>query len=228
MAFMSPGPASLWRMGLAVATHTYADALIEDDDPELLDELRDHLRALNELLIAEKLPLHHEATARGAETPRDRVGSVPYSFVHYLRRAYARAYENPDEPLAPVADGEDPTDDPVLDSLVYMFESHLLCHSDCEGYYVPVDFDEVLFPDDELGLPGGMVGSSMALLRELVYVAPYLGITVSDGELTDTEIDRIYEEHNDEHPLYRERETWVLLYEAARVSVANNTVITFC
>lgn len=74
-----------------------------------------------------------------------------------------------------------------------------------------------------------MVGSSVALLRELVYVAPFLGITLVEGELTDAGITRIREEHEDgEHPLYRERETWLLFYEAARVSVANGTVITFC
>lgn len=114
-----------------------------------------------------------------------------------------------------------------------MFDSHLLCHSDCEGYYLPVEFDDILFPDDELGIPGGMVGSSVALLRELVYVASYLGIALDDeGELSDSEIDRIYAElgddDDDEHPFYRERETWILFYEAARISVAEGTMITFC
>ncbi|WP_459958967.1 hypothetical protein [Nocardia sp. IFM 10818] len=217
-------------MGLAVATHVFADALQDTDYPEEVDELRDQLRAINDLLLHEGLSPHHEATTRGPATARDTLGSVPYSFVHYLRRAYARAHEYPDEPLTPVAEGEDPTEDEAVDSLMYMFESHLLCHSDCEGYYVPVDFDEVLFPDEELGLPGGMVGSSDGLLRELEYVAPYLGITLVDDELSDAEIARIMAEHgdDDEHPFYRERETWLLFYEAARVSVANKTLITFC
>lgn len=216
-------------MGLAVATHVYADALKSDDDAERLAELREQLRAINELLAGEGVSPHEEATERGVVIARGRMGGVPYSFVHYLRRAYARAVEMPQEVLAPVAAGEDPTADPAVESLSYMFESHLLCHSDCEGYYVPVDFDEVLFPDDSLGLPGGMVGSSAALLRELVYVAPYLGITLVDGELGDAEIERIHLALEDEEdPLYRERETWLLFYEAARVSVANRTLITFC
>ncbi|WP_328397385.1 hypothetical protein [Nocardia sp. NBC_00416] len=211
-----------------MATHIYAEAL-QDNDPEELDEVRNDLRALNELLAGEGLPIHDEPTAVGSATSRSLLGSVPYSFVHYLRRAYARAHEYPDQPLAPVAEGEDPADDSAVDALTYMFESHLLCHSDCEGYYVPVEFDEVLYPDDELGLPGTMVGSSTGLLRELVYVATYLGITLVDGELPDSEIERLHREHAAaEHPLYRERETWLLFYEAARVSVANSTVITFC
>ncbi|WP_280426000.1 hypothetical protein [Nocardia carnea] len=215
-------------MGLAVSTHHYAEAMA-DNDSEYIGELRAELRALNDLLAGEGLPVHEEPPHRGATAARSRIGSVPYSFVHYLRRAYARAHEYPDQPLEPVGAGEDPSDDPAVDQLRYMFESHLLCHSDCEGYYLPVEFDEVLYPDDELGIPGGMVGSSAALLSELVYVAPYLGITLDDGELSDAAIERIYHENGaDTHPLYRERETWVLFYEAARVSVANRTVITFC
>ncbi|MCU1648361.1 MAG: hypothetical protein JWN03_8636 [Nocardia sp.] len=215
-------------MGLAVATHVLADALKGDDDPEHLDYLRDQFRAINELLAGEGLPAHAEATARGTASERSRLGGVPYSFVHYLRRAYARARQKPDEALTPVAEDENPADDPAVDQLTYMFESQLLCHSDCEGYYVPVDFEEVLFPDDDSGLPGGMVGSSNALLRELVYVAPYLGITLVDGQLTDAEIDRLSEGFDDDAALYREKETWLLFYEAARVSVENRTIITFC
>lgn len=212
-------------MGLAVATHVFADAL--NDDREYADELREQLRAINELLAAEGLPPHEEPAVRGAETARGQLGGVPYSFIHYLRRAYAHARENPDAPLTPVAAGENPTDDPVVDRLTYMFDSHLLCHSDCEGYYLPIDFDEVLYPDEALGIPGGMVGSSAQLLRELVSVAAHLGITLIDGELSDAEIAAI-RQGDDEHPFYRERETWLVLFEQARVSMANNTLITFC
>ncbi|MET9489459.1 hypothetical protein [Nocardia sp. NPDC006630] len=215
-------------MGLAVATHVLADALKDGDDPEHLEYLREQFAAINDLLAGEGLPAHTESEVRGAASMRSRLGGVPYSFVHYLRRAYARAHEKPDEALTPVAADENPADDPAVDQLTYMFESHLLCHSDCEGYYVPVDFTEVLFPEDDSGLPGGMVGSSNALLRELVYVAPYLGITLIDGELSQTEIDRLCEEFDDDSPLYREKETWLLLFEAARVSIENRTVITFC
>ncbi|MEC3919272.1 hypothetical protein [Nocardia sp. CDC160] len=213
-------------MGLGVWTHGFANALA-DSPPERLDHLRDQLRSLNDLLLGEGFLPHHEATARGAAAERDQMGGVPYSFLHHLRRAYARAHKYPDEPLMPAAEDEDPADDEAVVDLSYTFESHLLCHSDCEGYYVPVDFGEVLFPDEELALSGGMVGSSQALMRELVYVAPYLGIAFVDGELLDAEIDRIHDDGRDEHSLYRERLAWLLLYEAARVSVANSTIITF-
>ncbi|MFF2556568.1 hypothetical protein ACFVUS_36560 [Nocardia sp. NPDC058058] len=212
-------------MGLAVATHALAYAL--EHDEEHAESLRAQLAALNTLLTAEGLPSHDEPIVHGAATARDRLGGFPYSFVHYLRRAYARALENPGEPLTPVAAGEDPTADEVLDRVMYTFESHLICHSDCEGFYVPADFQEVLFPDAALEIPGGMVGSSAALLRELAYVARYLGITLVDGELSDAEIAK-FANDEDEHPLYRERETWLVLFEQARVSMANHTLITFC
>ncbi|NKY37873.1 hypothetical protein HGA13_33120 [Nocardia speluncae] len=217
-------------MSLELDTHHYAEA-VKRNDLEYLGELREELQALNELLEGEGLPAHEEPEHRGTDTARDRTGSVPYSFVHYLRRAYACSLEYPDRPLEPVAPGVDPADDPAVDKFTYRFDSHLVCHSDCEGYYLPVEFDHVLFPDDELEIPGGMVGSSVALLRELVYVAPYLGIALdNEGELSDNEIESIYAAHgdDDDHPFYRERETWVLFYEAARISVTAGTVITFC
>ncbi|WP_067814275.1 hypothetical protein [Nocardia inohanensis] len=214
-------------MGLSVGTHNYAYNLANDDDPEYREEMRADLRALNALLAAEGLPAHEEPESYGAATSREEINGVPYGFVHYLRRAYARAVEYPDQPLTPVAEGEQPTDDPVLDTVACMFESHLICHSDCEGYYVPIDFGAVLYPQDEDAIPGGMVGSSQGLLRELVEVAPYIGITLDDGELSDTEAARLAD-YSDLHPFYRERETWFLLYESARVSIANNTLITFC
>src|SRR3569833_2181725 len=63
--------------------------------------------------------------------------------------------------------GRAATDDPHLIKAYVDLPSgrfaHLIHHSDCEGYYVPVDFEQVL--TDER-LPGGYLGSSMRLLTE--------------------------------------------------------------
>lgn len=40
---------------------------------------------------------------------------------------------------------------------------HLIVHSDAQGYYLPIEFDEVLFPPSDLAIPGGMVGSAQRL-----------------------------------------------------------------
>jgi hypothetical protein len=56
--------------------------------------------------------------------------------------------------------------------------SHLLCHSDAGGYYVPVDFGDPLFLPEEAEVRGaGMVGSSQGLLAELAGIASPLGIS---------------------------------------------------
>ena len=57
----------------------------------------------------------------------------------------------------PVREGEDPSKDSLVEDA--RFDFHLLIHSDAEGFYVPVDFKEVLF-DEEQQLAGGMLGSS--------------------------------------------------------------------
>jgi hypothetical protein len=53
---------------------------------------------------------------------------------------------------------------------------HLLLHSDAEGFYVPIDFDKVLYAEDGLKLAGAMLGSSQQLLRECVRLRDALGI----------------------------------------------------
>jgi hypothetical protein len=45
--------------------------------------------------------------------------------------------------------------------------SHLMCHSDAEGYYVPIDFELVIFDKDV----GGWLGSSIWLKQELEELA---------------------------------------------------------
>lgn len=52
--------------------------------------------------------------------------------------------------MPPVADGEDPiTDEAVIDATTN-FSGHFICHSDAEGYYVPKNFEEVIFGDEEM------------------------------------------------------------------------------
>ncbi|MEU0543279.1 hypothetical protein ABZ319_25740 [Nocardia sp. NPDC005978] len=213
-------------MGLAISVHSYAYALSEGD-LEYAEDLRRDLAAINRVLAENDLPAHEEPETRGAATGREHMGSFPYSFLHYLRRAYAHAYTNPSEPLTPVAAGEPPTEDELVDDLLYMFDCHLISHSDAEGCYVPIDFDHVLAAEAaDIALPGGILGSSVALLRELTYLAPYLGIELRDGVLTD-EVAATMARTEDDDPFAREREVWLTLFESARVSVANNTLISF-
>ncbi|CKR85698.1 Uncharacterised protein [Mycobacterium tuberculosis] len=117
----------------------------------------------------------------------------------------------------------------MVEDVLYSSESHLVCHSDAEGFYVPVDFDEVLYsePDDDKQLAGGMLGSSYRLRDELVLVAPALGINLTDGELSDEEVARIGRLIDADEGLHREYVSWLRLYESARLSIAHKTAIVF-
>src|ERR1700733_12902324 len=135
-------------MGLGINTHFFASMLV--NDAEGAEWIQHNLGLVNELLADHGLPPHVEPTQVTTKM-RQHCGSFPYSYLHYLRRAFAHVHEKLE--LTPVADDDDPTEDPVIEDAATLFDTHLLCHSDAEGYYVPVEFDEVIFDNDERGLP---------------------------------------------------------------------------
>jgi hypothetical protein len=164
---------------------------------------------------------------RVSVTMRPHVSSFPYSYIHYLRRIYARMVA--ELPITPVSD-EDGLDDDrtIVEDEAAMLDSHLLCHSDCEGYYVPLPLADPLFLDDEAGVSGGgMVGSSQGLLDELRRIAPCLGITLAaDGSLSEHEAARLYEIEDDQD-FHRELTVWLTLHEACLASIASGAAIVF-
>jgi hypothetical protein len=210
-------------MGLGLATHFLADQLVHD--PEGADWARKQVALINAWLSDEGLPAHDEPEKLGTLRKRRHVGGFPYSFLHYLRRAYARHQRG--LPPLPLKKGENPLGDGTVADVASMMASHLLCHSDAEGFYVPIEFPEPLFDVAERGVPGGMLGSSQALMRELVEVAPAIGITLDGDNLSDAEAARIAEE-SDVAPWRIERLVWLALYENTRVSIAEKTLLVFC
>jgi hypothetical protein len=206
-------------MGLAISTHFLVDMIHNDAEGE--GWFRDNLERLNELLEKEGLPPHVEPEVKGAAKARRHVGSFPYSFLHYLRRAYAYVHE--DQPLTPLAEGDDPSEDPMVEEANVLLDSHLLCHSDAEGYYVPIDFADIIVDDD---IPGGMIGSTQRLFAELVAVAPAIGIEL-DGTVLSDKVAAALSEEDDTVPYATERLVWLSMFEAARVSIANHTLIVF-
>ncbi|HEX7863313.1 MAG TPA: hypothetical protein VF555_00100 [Variovorax sp.] len=229
-------------MGLAVCVGMLAELL--EDDPESAEGFEEELAEVNRVLAAAGLPQHTEPREPMEFDSRASIDGFPYSFIHYLRRAYAHRLLSPDWVATPLADDVDPTADPKIQALLDGSGSHLLCHSDAEGFYVPVDFREVLFDADDCGegedegqddedeeasgLPGGMLGSSHRLLDELVFVAPALGIHLDNGKLSDEEAERIDALIEEDGGLYREYVSWLLLYESARLSIEHKTAIVFC
>jgi hypothetical protein len=150
---------------------------------------------------------------------------MPYVWLHHLRRAVAYARQAPQE-FAPLAEQAHPMQDARLREEVYVImKSHLICHSDASGFYVPVEFRGEPLYDPHL--EGLRLGSSQTALAELTQTAPLLGIDLIDGGPTKTSIDSIREEGERKHPLWIERKVWLSLYEKFRLSVEHGTAVVF-
>ena len=207
-------------MGLSVEVGVLAQLLA--DDPEGAEWLSDGLKAASVLVVEQGADPHVEPQTLPVLESRARVRSYPYSFLHYLRRAYAYAVSRRDWVFEPVPVGNDPAKDPVVEDETFMMESHLLCHSDSEGFYLPVDFAD--FATGEV--PGRLVCSTQRLRRELLKVAPVLGIDVGD-DLSDEEAERLNALISAEEGPWIELAVWLSHWEAARLSIAHNTAIVY-
>ncbi len=206
-------------MGLSVCV----GVLAEMDDEEGAEWLREQMATANSVLAAHGLPPHEEPQTP-VEASRAALDGFPYSWIHTLRRAYAHCVMRPGKPLRLLRPDEDGADDPDVDRLAHELTSHLITHSDAEGLYLPIDFARVIVDES---LTGGMLGSTPRLMRELVQVAPVLGIKLHGQELSDAEADIINGELESQPPLWRERAAWLQLYEAARLSLEHRAAIVF-
>jgi hypothetical protein len=212
-------------MGLAVCIGVLSDLVKEDEDGAA--SLLDQFRLVNDLLIANGVEPFEEPDTLPELRGRCPINGYPYSFLHYLRRVAAIRANEPDFIAEPLGEDEEPHS-PWIEIETEKLTNHLLCHSDADGYYVPKPFKIVLFaePDSEIS-GGGIVGSSYSLRDDLVAVAPALKITLSDGELSESEASRISEIIESESPLWIEHLVWFDLFEASRLSIKHGTAIVF-
>lgn len=182
---------------------------------------------VNSVLADNDLPLYVEPENLPAGQNRADLREFPYSFLHYLRRFAAHLENRPGQKPEPVPVGEDPAQDEFVAEEEAMLSSHLICHSDCDGFFLPLDFREPMFEDDGF-IIGGTVSSSYALMRELVRIAPMLGISLSDGILSDDEASRVNAIAREEnHEFWIECAVWLCLFEAARLSIEYKIPICF-
>ncbi len=214
-------------MGLAIGVGMRAE--FECGDGEKAGRMRADMASINTILKERGLPVHDEPESLDESLDiRASVMSFPYSWLHYLRRFAAHIMRDPKWVPYPIEPGEDPAEDAVLVQMYQRLSSHLLCHSDSEGYYVPVDFEELIL-DPEHEISGGVVGSSQQLQRELLSLCDPLEIEVDDeGQLSDDVADELSKQRPTAAPFAIERLVWLALYEAARVSIEKKTAIVFC
>ena len=167
-------------MGLDVVVGILAD--LKTADEEGYEYFRSQFALLNTLLVNNHLPAHNEPE----DVPIFTCRMYGYSGLHYLRRIAAHLLING---VLPEPCMGRPTSDPIYEACydeiaamqdVRPFEQtrfdHVLCHSDAEGFYVPIEFEEVLFDFDEIGLAGAQVGSSRVLYRECTALANAIGL----------------------------------------------------
>jgi hypothetical protein len=207
-------------MGLSVSVGQLAWSLAQGYEEETAAARAD-VREVNRILAEHGLPPHVEPEVLPPFHDRCAGVGMPYSMLHYLRRAIAYARQAPDE-FAPATDANPARDPRVEDELFSYFDSHLICHSDCGGFYVPIDFPEPLYGEHDT------LGSCQAAMRELVLVAPLLGIRLNaDGTLSDAEAEAINKSDRDGQPLRTERYVWLKLFERFRHSIATGALVTF-
>ena len=169
-------------MGLSLSVGILAE--LAERDAEGYEYHQRQFAQLNHALLAAGLAPHNEPSAPRGRAPWS-CAMWGYSGLHYLRRIAAHLWA--DQPLPPPGteeDMRDPMRDPYVDRAISLTYSpthpaaaaHLIWHSDAQGYYLPVDFSEVIFPTDEFKIPGGMIGSAIALREECARLATALAI----------------------------------------------------
>lgn len=206
-------------MGLGVSVGLRSQ--LEDDEGRAWFERQ--LALVNDVLREHGLPPHEEPSSLPDDAEsRAMNDSFPYSFIHFLRHAYAWSRQQPGKPL-PVVDKLKAAEDRRIETECERLESHLILHSDADGMYVPVEFAAPILDER---LSGEMLGSSIELRRELITVAPLLGIEVIDGEVSDEQIE-LLNELDDDAPHFREKCVFATLWEACRLSIVYGTAIVF-
>jgi hypothetical protein len=211
-------------MSLAIEIGLLADLI--QHDPQGAEWMRQSFAQVNQVLAERGLATHDEPATLPPLPSRAGLHSYPYSFLHHLRRFYARAVNDPAWTPTPLPEGQDPAQDPVVMEETYKMRSHLLCHSDAEGFYLPLDFHAPIF-DDTGRIPGGVLGSSYRLREELASIAPRLNIILIDGQLAGGEVGKIKRQADRQTYFWIEKSVWLSLFEAARLSIEHGLAICF-
>lgn len=213
-------------MGLGISVGMLCDQA--RNDPEGFEVHRGEFEQLARALAKEGIEWS-EPEVIHPSGEHDFSAGFPYSYLMHLRRVFALVQLGEEvAPVSAVSDEQYEHDKVKIDDEMAMFSSHLLCHADYAGYYVPVDFADPLFlPEEAEVAGGGMVGSSQRLLAELVEVAGAIGIRLDEaGMLSAAEEAALIAA--DGEPFGAERYTWLQLYRACLASVESGHAIVFC
>lgn len=195
--------------------------------PESAQRLYCGLDVVNRTLVERGFSPYEEPLSPPPPELRVPLGAIPSSWLLYLRRVYIKWQFDPDWKATPLPEGADLEFEAAAE-IVETMNSHLLCHSHKDGYYLPVAFPyPILFDERPPELIGLSLCSSYGLMGELIMLAPALGIELGNGLLSDAEAQRIDALAQECGDLHRELSAWLLLFECARLSIAHKTAVVF-
>lgn len=184
-------------MGLSLEVGILAD--LNENDEEGAEDYRKIFSKLNEQLETHGVAPHHEpedcgvwgadmfgyaalSELQSTAAYHDRTGQIPPTdsqdpeLAHTYHGALTTAHFGPKPGLLKRL-----FEKKCQFSLTYF---HLFMHSDTEGFYLPQDFEHVLYCGEEI--PGSFVGSCPRLLNELNQLAA--GLEIPDGMDCDDDI----------------------------------------
>ncbi|MFJ1704761.1 hypothetical protein [Kitasatospora sp. NPDC088346] len=199
---------------------------VAGSDREGLRYHREAFTRLHEALAAQGIDWREPEPAESADAPRHYAG-FPARHLTHLRRSYVlHRWEEPVTPALTCDPAQYARDLRWIEDETSMLSSHLLCHSDTAGYYLPVDLDDPLFLPAGAGVDGGgIVGSSRRLLAELRSFAPAIGVRLDpDGTLGAEESARLAA-HSPDDPFQAEAFAWLHLHLACRASLASGHAV---
>lgn len=233
-------------MGLGLEVGILADLKIHD--PEGFELFQEQFDYLNQLLQDRDLPLHNEPTSLSAEQHVWSCDMWGYSGLHNLRRIAAHLAFGESLP-PPLTQNERASQDPMIEKYYKMaFKPtshrkwtrnfghpkelnlqfrHLLLHSDAEGFYLPLDFEEII-QDSEVF--GGTVGSSHQLLHECKVIAEKLELPLDMDHEAEELWDAASEPGRGEEKWQQygvESFTCLRLIRACEVSIQQGAAIAF-
>lgn len=234
-------------MNLIVEVGTLARKKAENTND--LKDLNLVFENLNDVLFKNQLP---EVFEPENMNPEERLRFEMHGFdeLHYLRRFAAYISETGSIPAEP--GNEDASEDKILAKyfrnyfkihtkqslLTRLFSrkevikprfSHIIVHSDSEGFYVPLAFEDVILTNEKV-IPGGMIGSSYRLKDECEELARHLELNLNIHPDSD-EIKSLIQSHGKSEIKWRhfgiESFTCIRLYHAALKSIELHSCITF-
>jgi hypothetical protein len=163
-------------MGLNMVVGVLVEPEAEGED-EYVDDVRGHFALIRELLQGAGAGPWAEPRLNERDVLEAEMWG--YSGLHTVRRVAVHLAETGALP-GPLVEADKAADDPLLRKAYAELPrkpagpfDHLIHHSDCEGYYVPVEFEQVIVNEDLLG---GYLGSSVRLLAETSRIAAALGL----------------------------------------------------